>query len=135
MQLFYWKRAQVLSLVGLVCLAGSVRGDEGMWLLNDLPKELLKKQHNFEPTDEWARHVMLSSVRFSSGGSASFVSSNGLVLTNHHVAADTLQKLSTPDNNYYEHGFLARTLVTALVVLGAGAVVFARQSGRFGEEV
>jgi hypothetical protein len=48
-------------------------------------------------------------VRFSSGGSASFVSSNGLVLTNHHVAADTLQKLSTPENNYYENGFLART--------------------------
>ena len=110
MQLLYSKRAHFLSLVSLVVLAGSSRADEGMWLLNDLPKELLNKQHNFVPTDDWARHVMLSSVRFSSGGSASFVSSNGLVLTNHHVAADTLQKLSTPENNYYEHGFLARTL-------------------------
>ena len=52
--------------------------------------------YGFKPTDEWAHHVMLSSVRFNSGGSASFVSSTGLVLTNHHVAADTLQKVSTP---------------------------------------
>ncbi len=53
---------------------------------------------------------MLSSVRFNSGGSASFVSSNGLVLTNHHVASDTLYKLSTPENNYNEDGFLASSL-------------------------
>jgi hypothetical protein len=90
-------------------VANVSRGDEGMWLLNDLPKELLKKRYDFVPSDEWAGHIMLSSVRFSSGGSASFVSSDGLVLTNHHVAADTLQKLSTPENNYYENGFLART--------------------------
>ncbi|TWU21898.1 S46 family peptidase [Bythopirellula polymerisocia] len=81
--------------------------DEGMWLFNDLPREILKQEYNFEPTQEWADHIMLSSVRFSSGGSASFVSSNGLVLTNHHVAADTLHKLSTPEFNYYENGFLA----------------------------
>jgi hypothetical protein len=102
-----------VSLIGtvsilLAALAALVRADEGMWLLDDLPRELLKKQYDFEPTDDWARHIMLSSVRFSSGGSASFVSSNGLVLTNHHVAADTLHKLSTPENNYYENGFLAR---------------------------
>jgi hypothetical protein len=81
-----------------------------MWLLDDLPKELLEERHGFVPSDEWAEHVMLSSLRFSSGGSASFVSSNGLVLTNHHVAADTLHKVSTPENNYYENGFLARSL-------------------------
>ena len=99
----------VLPILCMACLANVSRGDEGMWLLNDLPKELLKKRYDFVPSDEWARHIMLSSVRFSSGGSASFVSSNGLVLTNHHVAADTLHKLSTPENNYYENGFLART--------------------------
>ena len=96
----------MILLAGVV---GSASADEGMWLLDDLPRELLKGRHDFEPSDEWARHIMLSSVRFSSGGSASFVSSNGLVLTNHHVAADTLHKLSTPENNYYENGFLART--------------------------
>lgn len=83
------------------------RTDEGMWLFNSVPKAQLKKNHNFEPTQEWLDHVMLSSVRFNSGGSASFVSSQGLVLTNHHVASDTLYKLSTPEHNYNEDGFLA----------------------------
>ena len=87
----------------------TARADEGMWLPNELPTELLQERYDFAPADEWARHIMLSSLRFSSGGSASFVSSNGLVLTNHHVAADTLHKLSTPENNIYENGFLART--------------------------
>jgi hypothetical protein len=91
-------------------VVGSIaRADEGMWLLNDLPKDLLKNRYDFAPDADWSKHIMLSSVRFSSGGSASFVSSNGLVLTNHHVAADTLNKLSTPANNYYENGFVART--------------------------
>ena len=83
------------------------RADEGMWLFNAVPKAQLQKNHNFEPTKEWLDHVMLSSVRFNSGGSASFVSSQGLVLTNHHVASDTLYKLSTPEHNYNEDGFLA----------------------------
>ncbi|MCE2784395.1 MAG: S46 family peptidase [Pirellula sp.] len=61
--------------------------DEGMWLFNALPKKQLASKYQFEPTQAWVDHVMLSSVRFNSGGSASFVSSNGLVLTNHHVAA------------------------------------------------
>src|SRR5262245_55414837 len=91
----------------LVCAAG--RADEGMWLLNDLPAQMLKEKYDFEPSDEWSKHIMLSSVRFSSGGSAAFVSSDGLVLTNHHVAADTLNKLSTPEHNYYEDGFVALT--------------------------
>ena len=100
-------RIHLLSIMACAFLVTAVRGDEGMWLLDDLPKELLDERYDFVPSDEWAKHIMLSSVRFSSGGSASFVSSNGLVLTNHHVAADTLHKLSTPENNIYENGFLA----------------------------
>ena len=50
-----------------------------------------------------------SSVRFNSGGSGSFVSANGLVMTNHHVAADALQKMGTKDHNYYRDGFHAKT--------------------------
>ncbi|MCH2113816.1 MAG: S46 family peptidase [Pirellulales bacterium] len=88
-------------------MAISAFADEGMWLFEDLPLEHLKQKYEFQPTAAWKEHVMLSSVRFNSGGSASFVSSRGLVLTNHHVAADTLQKLSTPKNNYLEDGFLA----------------------------
>lgn len=102
-----------LLVLGAVLAANSqpnlARSDEGMWLFEDLPRELLREKYGFEPTDEWAQHIMLSSVRFSSGGSASFVSSGGLVLTNHHVAEDTLHKLSTPENNYIRDGFLAKT--------------------------
>lgn len=83
--------------------------DEGMWLFNALPVDQLKSSHGFEPTDQWTEHLMKSSVRFNVGGSASFVSSNGLVLTNHHVGSDTLAKLSTPEDNYLKDGFLAKT--------------------------
>ncbi len=85
------------------------RGDEGMWLFNDLPVGLLKERYGFEPSREWAEHLMKSSVRFNVGGSASFISSTGLVLTNHHVGSDTLFKLSTPERNIMEVGFLAKT--------------------------
>lgn len=105
-----WQRTLVGLLAGsLTASASLVHADEGMWLFNQLPKAELKAKHNFEPSEQWIQHLMLSSVRFNSGGSASFVSSNGLVLTNHHVASDTLYKLSTAENNYNENGFYAAT--------------------------
>jgi len=88
--------------------------DEGMWLFNALPVEHLKSTYGVEPTEQWTEHLMKSSVRFNVGGSASFVSSNGLVLTNHHVGSDTLAKLSTPENNYLKDGFLAKTTAEEL---------------------
>jgi hypothetical protein len=93
----------------LACSLSDARGDEGMWLFNDLPVGLLKERYGFEPSREWAEHLMKSSVRFNVGGSASFISSTGLVLTNHHVGSDTLFKLSTPERNIMEVGFLAKT--------------------------
>ncbi len=84
-------------------------GDEGMWLFNNPPKKILKEKYGFEPDQAWFEHLQRSSVRFNSGGSGSFVSSNGLVLTNHHVGADALQKLSTKDRNYLAEGFYAKT--------------------------
>ena len=81
-----------------------------MWVFNNLPRKQLKEKYDFVPTEGWIEHVMKSSVRFNSGGSGSFVSSTGLVLTNHHVGADTLQKISTAGNDYYKNGFWAKTL-------------------------
>jgi hypothetical protein len=94
----------------LLLPAAHLTGDEGMYLFNDLPREKLARDHQFEPSQAWADHLRLSSVRFNSGGSGSFISSDGLVLTNHHVAADTLQKLSSAERNLIENGYLARSL-------------------------
>src|SRR6266576_1558575 len=87
----------------------SLQADEGMWLFNNPPRKLLKEKYGFDATDKWLEHVQKSSVRFNSGGSGSFVSADGLVMTNHHVAADALQKMGTRDKNYYRDGFHART--------------------------
>ena len=105
--------AAALLICGL-SFTGSLRADEGMWLLNRLPVAHLKAAHGFEPDQQWSDHLMKSCVRFNVGGSASFVSSNGLVLTNHHVGSDTLYKLSTKENDYAKDGFLARTLAEEL---------------------
>ncbi len=82
--------------------------DEGMWTFDNPPTKLLKEKYNFTPTTEWLDHVRLSSVRFMDGGSGSFVSPNGLVMTNHHVAMGQLQKISTAEKNYVATGFLAK---------------------------
>lgn len=99
-------------LFAAVLASASIRSasaDEGMWVFNNLPRAQLKEKYGFEPTAEWIDHVMKSSVRFNSGGSGSFISSTGLVLTNHHVGADTLHKISTAEHDYFKEGFLAKT--------------------------
>ena len=84
--------------------------DEGMWLPNALPLAAMKAKYGFEPGAGWADHLQRSAVRFSTGGSGSLVSAQGLVMTNHHVGSDMLAKLSTPTRDLLETGFLARTL-------------------------
>jgi hypothetical protein len=83
--------------------------DEGMWLLNDPPSKLLKEKYGFTLDAPWLEHAQKASVRFNNGGSGSFVSPDGLVLTNHHIGAELLQKLSPADKDYYRDGFVART--------------------------
>ena len=96
-------------MITLLLAVRPAQADEGMWLFNDLPVSHLEKNYGFTPTPEWSEHVMKSCVRFNVGGSASFISSNGLVLTNHHVGSDTLFKLSNAENDYYNDGFLAKS--------------------------
>jgi hypothetical protein len=90
-------------------LPAPLRADEGMWLFNNPPLKQLKEKYQFEPTPQWLEHLQKSSVRFNSGGSGSFVSANGLAITNHHVGLDTLQKISSEKNNYVRDGFYAKT--------------------------
>ena len=99
-----------LLFILAACIAGSaLRADEGMWLFSAPPRAQIKAKYGFDLTDAWLDHVRLSSVRFNSGGSASFVSADGLVITNHHVAADSLQKMGSKEKNILRDGFYAKT--------------------------
>src|SRR6266478_8941350 len=93
----------------LAATAISSRADEGMWLFDNPPLKQLKEKYQFEPTPQWLEHLQKASVRFNSGGSGSFVSANGLCITNHHVGLDTLQKISSEKNNYVRDGFYAKS--------------------------
>ncbi|MDQ3135441.1 MAG: serine protease, partial [Acidobacteriota bacterium] len=102
---------RALLAASLIIAAGAplARADEGMWPFNIVPRAEIKRHYGFEITDEWLRRVQLASVRFNNGGSGSFVSPEGLVLTNHHIASDTLQKLSSPERDLLKQGFYAKT--------------------------
>jgi Peptidase S46 len=103
------RKLRPLAVACAIAWVASAAADEGMWLFNAPPLKQLKEKYQFEPTQQWLEHLQKSSVRFNSGGSGSFVSANGLVITNHHVGADTLQKISDPQHNYLKDGFYART--------------------------
>ena len=103
-------RFEILTTLVVLALAGpTMRADDGMWLLTNPPVQALRDKHSFTPTPAWLEHVQKSSVRFNSGGSGSFASADGLVVTNHHVGADAIYKLSTKEKDFLKAGFYART--------------------------
>jgi hypothetical protein len=98
-----------LSSVVLGLAVAASPADEGMWLFTNPPRKFLEEKYKFDATTEWLEHLQKSSVRFPRG-SASFVSPDGLVITNHHVGLDVLQQISDPGKkDYVKDGFLART--------------------------
>jgi hypothetical protein len=104
-----FRSALLLPAALLMAAAPVLRAEEGMWTLDNPPLKLLKAKYNFTPTQAWLDHLRLSSVRLNDGGSGSFVSPNGLLLTNHHVARGQLQKNSTAEHDYLANGFYATT--------------------------
>lgn len=92
-----------------LAVASIVRADEGMWLFDQPPSQVLRERYGFEPSEAWLRHLQRSCVRFNSGGSGSFVSEDGLLISNHHVGSDALYKLSSSGTNFLRDGFHARS--------------------------
>src|SRR5262245_19997785 len=88
----------VALMSGLVPPAA--HAEEGMWTFDNLPLQALQKKYGFTPDAGWIEHVQRAAVRFNDGGSGAFVSPDGLVLTNHHVALGQLSKMSSPKMDY-----------------------------------
>ena len=103
------KSGRRFGLIGVFLFTSLLSAEEGMWTLDNLPVKQLQDRYHFSPTQEWVKHIQLSSVRFNDGGSGSLVSADGMVLTNHHVARGQLQKSSSPEHDYIKNGFYAAT--------------------------
>jgi hypothetical protein len=100
-------RAALLG--GIVLVAAPAFAEEGMWTYHNPPLAQLKAKHGFEPTQAWLDKVRLASVRFMDGGSGSFVSPDGLMITNHHVGLGCIQNVSSAENDFVKTGFHAAT--------------------------
>src|SRR5215468_1573896 len=98
-----------LALLSIQMFPLAALADEGMWPFNNVPRAEIKKKYGFDVTDDWLKKVQLASVRFNNGGSGSFVSADGLVLTNYHIVEDIVNEVSTPQKDLAKEGFLART--------------------------
>ncbi|MCL4234302.1 MAG: S1C family serine protease, partial [Deltaproteobacteria bacterium] len=94
----------VVLFVGAL-VAVHAAADEGMWTFDNPPLDKIEKAYGIKLSKEWLDHLRLSSVRLAGIGSASFVSKDGLILTNHHVAADCIQQISTEENDLMKNGY------------------------------
>lgn len=100
---------RIAAAIVFLFVISSAIADEGWWTFDNPPGAPLKTRYNFTPTQEWLDHLRLSCVRLNDGGSGSFVSPHGLLLTNHHVARNQLQKNSNAQHDYLRDGFYAAT--------------------------
>ena len=75
-------------LIALLVAAGPfVTADEGMWTFDNFPAGVVQQKYGVRLTDQWLDRLQRSVVRLETGCTASFVSPEGLVLTNHHCVA------------------------------------------------
>ena len=105
------KRIHIMAMAAVILiLSGTGAADEGMYTFDNPPLKKWKDNYGFEPDAAWLERAMKAAVRFNNGGTGSFVSGDGLVMTNHHVGFDCIQKLSTKTNDYVKEGFVAERL-------------------------
>ena len=103
------KRWSMSLVIGLLLIVVQPTADEGMWTFDNPPRAQWRDRYGFEPSPAWLDHLRLSSVRLNDGGSASFVSGDGLLITNQHVAGGQLQKVSAADRDFVRDGFYAKS--------------------------
>ncbi|MGB9236461.1 MAG: S46 family peptidase [Terriglobales bacterium] len=104
------KLATLVAALVLVCLvlAQAAQADEGMWTFDNFPSKTVGTKYGFTPSQDWLDHVRLASLRIAGGCSASFISPQGLVMTNHHCVVECLEQISTPQQNFAEIGLSAK---------------------------
>ena len=106
-----WLRHAAASIAALAaslaCLVPA-SADEGMWTYDNFPAARVKELYGADITPQWLDRVRQATIRLANC-TASFVSPDGAILTNHHCAASCLAELSGPGNDRLQNGFLART--------------------------
>ena len=110
-------RPLLLPLMTFALASAPVRAEEGMWTFDNLPTKKIQATYGWAPDQAWLDHVRLSVLRFP-GGSGSFVSRDGLVLTNEHVGRGWLQRVSSKEADYVKNGFAAATREQEIKVPG-----------------
>jgi hypothetical protein len=113
---------RIIAFLLVVSFTVSAFADEGMWTFDNPPLRQWKERYNFEPSKEWLDKVRLASPKVNNA-SAGFVSPNGLIATNHHVAAGYIERVSTKERDLMKTGFYARTLAAELKIPDASASV------------
>lgn len=78
-----------------------------MWTFDAVPLDRFEARYDFRPAEEWLEDVRLSALEFSTGCSASFVSENGLIMTNHHCIRGALPRIQQEGENIQRDGFYA----------------------------
>src|ERR1700710_3055798 len=97
------------ALCCIALLLGNLaaQADEGMWTFDNFPAAAVKAKYGVTIDQAWLDNVRGASLRLSTGCSASIVSGQGLVLTNHHCVSDCVTDLSTSDKDYIKDGYIA----------------------------
>src|SRR5918998_4992425 len=95
--------------LSFLCFTLVATADEGMWTFDNFPAKQVQERFGWAPDKAWLDRVQAAAVRLTGGCSASFVSPDGLVLTNHHCVSACVQDLSTATQDYMENGFVAKS--------------------------
>jgi hypothetical protein len=112
----------VLALIGCGFASNTLKGDEGYWLFTDPPSAAIGEKYHFTPDAAWLNHLRAAAIRIG-GASGSFVSADGLVITNHHVGEGQLHTLSSLQHDYEKNGFYAPTRADELPCQGMEMLV------------